>query len=315
MSEQLFVDSLVAVNIAISIFLWCFVSLWVWRSEQTALKKRQALLLVSVMFPVMIVISFSHASWSFAHGFLYWAELVLSFIGGPLFFDFVYGRFKSKSCLYWTLPCNGIAAILMWSFGNPGLVIFSPALFTLAAFVIYLQYRKSANDRVSVHVLSIALAMHLAQILRFAGRDLGWFEEVVPFTATLLGLAYMIWLLLPHQKAGKKWQDDEAITSVYELVDAHLKNSKTYRDPKLTLSTLSNELKLPAYIVSQAINQNAGRFNDYINQFRIEAFIGHYRHQQNVEALAHQVGFNSRSAFYRAFRASTGKTPSQYTFS
>jgi AraC-like DNA-binding protein len=314
-SAQLLVDSLVAVNIAVSMFLWCFISLWVWRSDLSALRQRQSLLLVAVTFPTMMVISLSHASWSFAADSLHWVELVLSFSAGPLFFDFIYGRLKSASSLYWTLPAVAIATMLSLILGNTGLLIFSPALFTLAAFALTLRHKKSINDRVSIHALSVAFTIHLAQVLRLLGRDFEWFEEVVPFTATLLGLAYMIYLLLPRQKSSGKLPADDGDRSVFELVDAYLKRSKSYHDPKLTLSILSHDLDLPAYIVSQAINQHAGRFNDYINQFRIEAFIGRYRREQNVEALAHQVGFNSRSAFYRAFRASTGKTPSQYTFS
>ncbi len=160
------------------------------------------------------------------------------------------------------------------------------------------------------------MTIHLAPLLRFLGRDLAWFGELVPFTATLLGLRYMIWLFLPQQRTSRKSQDEEGVIApVFDLVDRHLKTSRCYRDSRLNLASLARELDLPSYIVSQAINQYAGRFNDYVNQFRIEDFLDQYREQQNIEALAHQVGFNSRSAFYRAFRSATGKTPSQYIYS
>jgi type III secretory pathway component EscV len=64
MTEQVFVDSLVAINITISLFLWCFVCLWTIRSGLIRLHRLQTLLLISTMFPAMVVISLSHASWS-----------------------------------------------------------------------------------------------------------------------------------------------------------------------------------------------------------------------------------------------------------
>ncbi|MCG8415543.1 MAG: helix-turn-helix domain-containing protein [Pseudomonadales bacterium] len=64
--------------------------------------------------------------------------------------------------------------------------------------------------------------------------------------------------------------------------------------------------------MSQAVNQHFGRFNDYINKLRVAAFLERYTEQSNVGVLAQQVGFNSRSAFYRAFKTETGTIPSKY---
>ncbi|MBR6714404.1 MAG: helix-turn-helix transcriptional regulator, partial [Bacteroidaceae bacterium] len=37
-----------------------------------------------------------------------------------------------------------------------------------------------------------------------------------------------------------------------------------------------------------------------------------YLDKQTIDALINRVGFSSRSNFYRAFKACTGKSPSDY---
>ena len=314
-TTQVFVDSLVAINIAISLYLWCIVGLWTLRADMPALQRRQLLLMISVLFPAMLVISLSHASWGMGHDYLFWIEVFLTFLAGPVYFEFVYGRVFGSSALRFTLP---LVALVAWQLLSTSLLQFSivlPALFTLAALTLYLLYGSARQDRALAHVLGIAIVMHLAQALRYLGRDLPWLDELVPFTAAMLGLAYMTWLLLPAQRQARTRDWDDSIDTVFGAVDDYLRISQRYRDPTLKLDMLASELGLRPYLVSQAINRRAGRFNDYINRFRVEAFIDNYRVGQNIEALANRVGFQSKSAFYRAFRAATGNTPTQFEFS
>ena len=312
MTEQVFVDSLVAINITISLFLWSFVCLWTIRSRLTCLHRLQTLLLISTMFPAMIVISLSHASWSSGAQTLFWLEIALTVIGGPFYFDFVYGRIKSASSLHLTLPAIGFLSFWIIQIDELRFILFVPVIFTLASICLYWLEKDSAHRKLLVHVFSVAVIMHLAQLFRYLGRNLDWFEELVPFTATILGLTYMCWLLLPHKQKPDIAKDDHAWDSVFRTVDSYLQRTKAYCNPQLKVATLAEQLDLRPYLLSQAINQQAGRFNDYINRYRIEAFLDRYDSNQKVEALAHQVGFNSKSAFYRAFRNVTGKTPREY---
>ncbi|MCH2168635.1 MAG: helix-turn-helix transcriptional regulator [Oceanicola sp.] len=66
--------------------------------------------------------------------------------------------------------------------------------------------------------------------------------------------------------------------------------------------------------MSQTLNQEIGAsFFDYVARWRIEAskpliMAG----QESVLAVALDVGFNSRSTFYKAFNRETGMTPKSY---
>ena len=57
-------------------------------------------------------------------------------------------------------------------------------------------------------------------------------------------------------------------------------------------------------------------FLDFINQKRIkraeEMLGGPTFSQYTILAIAHEVGFNSKSAFYTAFKKFTGHTPTTY---
>jgi AraC-like DNA-binding protein len=69
--------------------------------------------------------------------------------------------------------------------------------------------------------------------------------------------------------------------------------------------------------LSQVINQQTGKnFFDFINSYRItEAttiLSEDVENRQNILNLAMSVGFNSKSAFYNAFKKHTGMTPTQY---
>ncbi|NJO89382.1 MAG: helix-turn-helix transcriptional regulator, partial [Chloroflexia bacterium] len=58
------------------------------------------------------------------------------------------------------------------------------------------------------------------------------------------------------------------------------------------------------------------KFSDYINSYRIEAFIKTVKSKPDdgdtYLSIAYNVGFNSKSSFNRAFKKHTGFTPSEY---
>ncbi|MEX2468139.1 MAG: helix-turn-helix domain-containing protein [Pseudohongiellaceae bacterium] len=330
MNQQLFVDSLVAVNSVVSLVLWLQFSLWSLYPGQLPAEKRKSLLGLALFFPLLLTISLSHASWIADNRFLELLETALAVLIGPFLLDFVHGRYRDASWLPGAVATAVLAAPLLWLL-NPLLPIFLPSLFTLAAAGVCLRERRV--DYLAAHVLTVALIIHLSQFARFAWRDVAWFAEIVPFTATLLGLFYSTLLLLrrlnrragartthrPGAEADRKAaggtpadEDCENLEGLFLAVDGHLQKSRLWRDPELSLASLSRETGVPAYILSQAINGCSGRFNDYVNNYRVQDFLAQYQPGANVEELAYKTGFNSRSAFYRAFRKATGTTPSLY---
>jgi AraC-like DNA-binding protein len=97
----------------------------------------------------------------------------------------------------------------------------------------------------------------------------------------------------------------------------HMSDHKPFLDSEISLPRLAEQLDMSLNYLSQVINQQAGKnFFDFINSYRIaEAttlLAEDAENQQNILNLAMSVGFNSKSAFYNAFKKHTGMTPTQY---
>ncbi|CAH9064443.1 hypothetical protein PSECIP111854_03449 [Pseudoalteromonas sp. CIP111854] len=102
---------------------------------------------------------------------------------------------------------------------------------------------------------------------------------------------------------------------LFNELDAQVKKQQIYTNPILTLDELANITGWSRHQLSQAINQVSGRhFFDYINMLRIESAkqLLLAQPQKTVLEIALETGFNSRSAFYTAFKKCTQQTPTQY---
>lgn len=90
-----------------------------------------------------------------------------------------------------------------------------------------------------------------------------------------------------------------------------------YRDGKLTLRQVADELAVSPHTLSQVLSQTVGlSFYDYVNGYRVEAVKQALTDPRNrhltILALAFEAGFESKAAFNNAFKKSTGLTPSAY---
>ncbi len=94
-------------------------------------------------------------------------------------------------------------------------------------------------------------------------------------------------------------------------LEAAMQKDTLYLDPNLSLQKLSQQVGALPNQVSQTLNQEIGAtFFDYVARWRIEASkplitAG----DASVLTVALEVGFNSRSTFYKAFKRETGMTP------
>ena len=111
--------------------------------------------------------------------------------------------------------------------------------------------------------------------------------------------------------------DDESSRMLLKELQELMANEQPYLDSKLTLAQLADQLKISSNYLSQIINQQTGsNFFDYINSHRVEAakdiLADPARARVGVLTIAMDSGFNSKSAFYTAFKHHTSLTPSQY---
>jgi AraC-like DNA-binding protein len=111
--------------------------------------------------------------------------------------------------------------------------------------------------------------------------------------------------------------DDQSSKLLLEELQEIMATSRPYLDSKLALSQLANQLNISSNYLSQVINQQTGsNFFDYINGHRVQAakeiLADPAQSRSNVLTIAMDSGFNSKSAFYSAFRHHALMTPIQY---
>lgn len=92
---------------------------------------------------------------------------------------------------------------------------------------------------------------------------------------------------------------------------------KIYKNPDLTIKTLASKLIISSRTLSQIINdQLHTNFYEFVNEYRIKEaqklLIDPKTRDKSVLDISYEVGYNSKSAFNRAFKHFTRMTPSEY---
>jgi len=95
-------------------------------------------------------------------------------------------------------------------------------------------------------------------------------------------------------------------------------DERIYRHDNVTIATLATKLSIPEYRLRRLINQRLGyrNFNVFLNEHRIAeakaALADPAQAEVPVITIAMDAGFQSLGPFNRAFKATTGVTPSEY---
>ncbi len=104
-------------------------------------------------------------------------------------------------------------------------------------------------------------------------------------------------------------------TAVGKRLDTLMDQNKMYRDENITLGSLSEALSITHHQLSQLLNEKFKmNFSTFINGYRIRDAKRMIieEPESSIISVAYVVGFNSKTAFYRAFDKATGMTPQKY---
>jgi AraC-like DNA-binding protein len=118
----------------------------------------------------------------------------------------------------------------------------------------------------------------------------------------------------PYKKSGLS---ESKVNEFIEKIIEHMKKDRPFLDPKLSLSQLSENLKISSHNLSETINTKLNQnFYDFINSYRVEEVKRLIQEDKNsaYSILAHgfEAGFMSKSAYYSAFKKFTGITPAKF---
>lgn len=109
---------------------------------------------------------------------------------------------------------------------------------------------------------------------------------------------------------------DEKTQLIITKIEKALYEDKLYKLPEFKLLALAENIQEQSYLTSQVLNKHFKKsFFDIVNELRIQDAELRLKNfdpkKDKIEAVAYEVGFNSRAAFYRSFKKITGKNPSE----
>lgn len=154
-------------------------------------------------------------------------------------------------------------------------------------------------------------------------RELRWQERVNPSVVSLGRMSkdddVSKAFYAPDSSNESKYKnssltDDEAQTMYLSLKHC-VEENKYFLNPDLNIQSLATETGFPVRDVSRVINEKAQKnFMEFINFYRINEAKDKLLEDRKKSVLdvAMDVGFNSKSAFYEAFKRKEGTTPSKF---
>ncbi|HAA17161.1 MAG TPA: hypothetical protein DCE41_37790 [Cytophagales bacterium] len=213
--------------------------------------------------------------------------------------------------------------------------------YILAVLYTLRTFRKRARDHYAANhqqvyrwlfqTTLLFLAGNLLVQLRSLARDTAYADalSVLQIVTGVFALVIISWFVLKALSQPMLFQGvdvhldshpsqpekQSAAPGSLKALDMHMETEKPYLDPDLTLQKLASQVNLAEKEVSQALNQHGGKhFFDYVNDYRIALAKELLRDKKDLTVLEvlYEVGFNSKSSFYTAFKKVTGSTPTAY---
>ena len=96
-----------------------------------------------------------------------------------------------------------------------------------------------------------------------------------------------------------------------------IQDKRPHLAAELCLQSFAKFIDIHPHYLSQVINERTGdNFTTFINRHRIEYVKGQMVPEKlkvlTIAGIGMEAGFHSRSAFYKAFKRFTGKTPGEF---
>ncbi|GLU43572.1 AraC family transcriptional regulator [Allomuricauda sp. NBRC 101325] len=212
------------------------------------------------------------------------------------------------------------------------LVLFSLSFYAVLSVILILKSRKKGwvspkNIKVDKYIFSrntviIIIILFFTLLLTYLNFDDDGGDHYIGIIQTVSIYITSFFILSESRFFEKTWIADKYETLAsdsiqFDHIETFLSVSQYFSDQNTTLKSLAEKLDTNANTVSKLINSATGaNFNDYINQKRVELaktrlLDAEFKHL-TVEAIGQTVGFNSKSAFYNAFKKHAGQSPSAY---
>ena len=219
-----------------------------------------------------------------------------------------------------------------WYRGGYHLLLAASLVYWFWAFRLYLDWRRSTNQPAGkTYWLPTLLTgtgiFFFAYFSNYVLRIIPYSVAPAIYSLAVFPVGIAAWRNFTLLLAGKapvpleKYRNlslspgeaDRGKMAVLKVVE----EEQAFLEPDFSLGQLSERTGLPIHVLSHILNQHLHtNFNNLLNKYRIQEAcrLLHHpdRQNQNIAAIAFEVGFNSLSAFNHHFKRLQGKTPSAF---
>jgi AraC-like DNA-binding protein len=205
---------------------------------------------------------------------------------------------------------------------------------SLQALNTFIKNKRISKDEFtwwfSFSLLFILLILVVLLVKNFFVRDIGdhiiaWFLTGILFLSTLRELVKSKPLREDYTPSSESLKprkgsvniDDQRAEEIKARLTSLMVEKKIFTDNLISLNRIGKMLNEPPYVVSWVLNEKAGNsFFEWVSYYRIEEakrlLADPSTQGFTIEQIAEEVGYNSKSAFNKAFKRHTGRTPSGF---
>lgn len=167
-------------------------------------------------------------------------------------------------------------------------------------YVVYYAFRHSA---ILTHAEFCNLRENTSPLHRYEGYEETLCKEIKEITES--------------QNRGKYKLTEIEMEENSKKLLSYMENEKPYLDPTLNLTKLSSALGVCSHNISLTLNiKFQQNFFDFINSYRVnevKRMLNDLKQNRyTIDAIGFEAGFNSKTAFYRAFKKHTQLSPLEY---
>ncbi|MDL2244711.1 AraC family transcriptional regulator [Parabacteroides sp. PFB2-10] len=185
------------------------------------------------------------------------------------------------------------------------------------------QVKETFYRRINLLLFSACLLflLLLVFIIRLNNKNRHAYKELVKRSREWAAYNHPLPIREEKESATEQQPPTENDRDIIQATRERIVQDELYKDPTLTLGSISKLLSIKRTTLSQAINRSTGNnFNFFINEFRVKEAIFLMESDKNhppasrmsMEEIAFDSGFNDRVSFYRAFKKVTGLSPTDF---
>lgn len=229
-------------------------------------------------------------------------------------------KLKLTTFLHLAFPIIGFIIILINS-NAYAYLMYLLANISLAAYLGFIANQfilKSKTTELSKwnNVLFYALVV-LAVILiyQLLGENINAYAIGIGLSS--LVIYFLFFYALQSPVVTKKINTKTLSPILLQKIKTAIEDDQIFKQPDISLAQFSEAIDTPTYLVSKATKSIYKKsFPEVINSFRIQTIKQKLSQpefaNEKIEDLAYDVGFNTASTFYNAFKKETAMSPRAY---